>query len=149
GLWLFGWDKLSRRVHPLTIWAGSLGSALSAAVIMAAHSSVQHPLRHTMGHGETGLNDIPAGVTNPGVVWGYAKVLLGSLVPGGGVRLAVSAWQLRRGGDRDVFLRSARMSLFVLVPAILFPMLVGDELGVVEARYQPMKIVAAEAQWTT
>jgi cytochrome bd ubiquinol oxidase subunit I len=28
-------------------------------------------------------------------------------------------------------------------------MLVGDELGVVEARYQPMKIAAAEAQWTT
>ena len=28
-------------------------------------------------------------------------------------------------------------------------MLVGDELGVIEARYQPMKIAAAEAQWTT
>jgi cytochrome bd ubiquinol oxidase subunit I len=37
----------------------------------------------------------------------------------------------------------------VLVPAILFAMLVGDELGVIEARYQPMKIAAAEAQWTT
>jgi len=36
-----------------------------------------------------------------------------------------------------------------LVPAILFTMLVGDELGVIEARYQPMKIAAAEAQWTT
>ena len=37
----------------------------------------------------------------------------------------------------------------MLVPAILFAMLVGDELGVIEARYQPMKIAAAEAQWTT
>ena len=37
----------------------------------------------------------------------------------------------------------------MLVPAILFTMLVGDELGVIEARYQPMKIAAAEAQWTT
>jgi cytochrome d ubiquinol oxidase subunit I len=61
----------------------------------------------------------------------------------------VSAWQLRRGGDKDVFIRSARLSLVVLVPAILFTMLVGDELGVIEARYQPMKIAAAEAQWTT
>src|SRR5207247_3688346 len=33
--------------------------------------------------------------------------------------------------------------------AILFTMLIGDELGVIEARYQPMKIAAAEAQWTT
>jgi cytochrome d ubiquinol oxidase subunit I len=27
GLWLFGWDKLPRRVHLATIWAVSLGSA--------------------------------------------------------------------------------------------------------------------------
>ena len=48
-----------------------------------------------------------------------------------------------------MFGRSARLSLIVLVPAILLTMLVGDELGVIEARYQPMKIAAAEAQWTT
>jgi cytochrome d ubiquinol oxidase subunit I len=63
--------------------------------------------------------------------------------------LAISAWQLRKGGDRDVFLRSAKISLVVLIPAILFAMLVGDELGVIEGRYQPMKIAAAEAQWKT
>ena len=63
--------------------------------------------------------------------------------------LAVSAWQLRHGGDRGVFTRSARLALIVLVPAILFTLLVGDELGVVEGTYQPMKIAAAEAQWTT
>jgi len=95
------------------------------------------------------LNDIWAVFTNPVFVWGYAKVLFASLVTGAAVMLAVSAWQLRRGGDRDVFIRSARMSLIVLLPAILFTMLVGDELGVIEARYQPMKIAAAEAQWTT
>jgi cytochrome d ubiquinol oxidase subunit I len=42
-----------------------------------------------------------------------------------------------------------RLSLVVLIPAILLTMLVGDELGVIEAKYQPMKIAAAEAQWTT
>jgi cytochrome d ubiquinol oxidase subunit I len=56
---------------------------------------------------------------------------------------------LRHGGARDVFARSARLGLIVLVPAILLTMLVGDELGVIEAQYQPMKIAAAEAQWTT
>src|ERR1035441_7455433 len=69
--------------------------------------------------------------------------------PGAVIMLAVSAWQLRHRGDREVFTRSARLALIVLVPAILFTMLVGDELGVIEARYQPMKIAAAEAQWTT
>jgi cytochrome d ubiquinol oxidase subunit I len=65
------------------------------------------------------------------------------------VMLAVSAWQLRHGGDRPEFTRSARMALIVLIPAILYTLLIGDELGVVEGKYQPMKIAAAEAQWTT
>jgi cytochrome bd ubiquinol oxidase subunit I len=72
-----------------------------------------------------------------------------ALVTGATIMLAVSAWQLRHGGDREVFTRSARLALAVLVPAILFTLLVGDELGVIEGRYQPMKIAAAEAQWTT
>ncbi len=149
GLWLFGWDKLPRRVHLLTIWAVAVGSVLSAAFIMAANSWMQHPVGYVMVHGQPQLTDIWALLTNPVFVWGYAKVLLASLVTGAAVMLAVSAWQLRHGGDAGVFTRSARLALVVLVPAILFAMLVGDELGVIEARYQPMKIAAAEAQWTT
>ena len=149
GLWLFGWDKLPKRVHLLTIWAVAFGSALSAAFIMAANSWMQHPVGYLMVNGKPVLNDIWAVFTNPVFVWGYAKVLLVSLVTGASVMLAISAWQLRHGGDRGVFTRSARLALVVLVPAILFTMLVGDELGVIEGRYQPMKIAAAEAQWTT
>src|SRR5215510_13867382 len=146
---LFGWDKLPRRVHLATIWAVSLGTVLSAAFIMAANSWMQHPVGYKMVNGKPQLNDIWALFTNPVFVWGYSKVLLASLVTGAGVMLAVSAWQLRHGRDKDVFLRTARLSVVVLVPAILFTMLVGDELGVIEAKYQPMKIAAAEAQWTT
>ena len=149
GLWLFGWDKLSRRIHLLTIWLVSLGAVLSAAFIMAANSWMQHPVGYVMVNGKPQLNDIWALLTNPVFVWGYGKVLLASLVTGAAVMLAVSAWQLRHGGAQEVFTRSARLALIVLVPAILFTMLVGDELGVIEARYQPMKIAAAEAQWTT
>jgi cytochrome d ubiquinol oxidase subunit I len=149
GLWLFGWDKLSRRLHLATIWLVALGSVLSAAFIMAANSWMQHPVGYQMVHGKPQLNDIWALLTNPVFVWGYSKVLLASLVTGAAVMLAVSAWQLRRGGEAAVFVRSARLALIVLVPSILFTMLVGDELGVIEASYQPMKIAAAEAQWTT
>jgi cytochrome bd ubiquinol oxidase subunit I len=149
GLWLFGWDKLPRRVHLLAIWAVAFGSMLSAAFILAANSWMQHPVGYVMTNGKPVLNDIWAVFTNPVFVWGYAKVVLASLVTGAAVMLAVSAWQLRHGGAREVFLRSARLALVVLVPVILLTMLVGDELGVIEARYQPMKIAAAEAQWTT
>src|SRR4051795_667391 len=149
GLWLFGWDKLPRRVHLLTIWLVALGGALSAAFILAANSWMQHPVGYVMVNGKPQLNDIWALFTNPVFVWGYAKVLFASLTTGAVIMLAVSAWQLRHRGDREVFTRSARLALVVLVPAILFTLLVGDELGVIEGRYQPMKIAAAEAQWTT
>ncbi len=150
GLWLFGWDKLSRRVHLLTIWAVAAGSVLSAAFIMAANSWMQHPVGYVLNSaGQPQLNDIWALLTNPVFIWGYSKVLFASLVTGSAVMLAVSAWQLRHGGDAGVFTRSARLALVVLVPAMLFTLLIGDELGVIEATYQPMKIAAAEAQWTT
>ena len=149
GLWLFGWDKLSRRVHLATIWLVTLGSMLSAAFILAANSWMQHPVGYMMVNGKPQLNDLWAVFTNPVFVWGYSKVIFVSLVTGAAIMLAVSAWQLRHGGDREVFTRSARLALIVLVPAILFTMLVGDELGVIEGQYQPMKIAAAEAQWTT
>jgi cytochrome bd ubiquinol oxidase subunit I len=151
GLWLFGWDKLSRRVHLATIWLVTIGAMLSAAFIMAANSWMQHPVGYVMNpktHNPE-LTDIWALFTNPVWIWGYTKVILASIVTGAAVMLAVSAWQLRRGGQKAVFVRSTRLSLVVLVPAILLTMLVGDELGVIEARYQPMKIAAAEAQWTT
>ena len=116
---------------------------------MAANSWMQHPVGYQLVHGKPQLNDIWALFTNPVFVWGYGKVVLAALTTGAAVMLAVSAWQLRRGGDKSVFGRSARLALIVLVPSILLAMLVGDELGVIEAKYQPMKIAAAEAQWTT
>ena len=125
------------------------GSALSAAFIMAANSWMQHPVGYVMVHGKPQLNDVWAPFTNRVFTWGYTKVLFASLTTGVVIMLAVSAWQLRHRGDHAVFTRSARLALVVLVPAILFTMLVGDELGVIEARYRPMKIAAAEGQWTT
>jgi cytochrome bd ubiquinol oxidase subunit I len=122
---------------------------LSAAFIMAANSWMQHPVGYVMKAGKPVLTDIWALFTNPVWIWGYSKVVLAAIVTGAAVMLAVSAWQLRRGGETSAFSRSLRLSLIVLVPAILLTMLVGDELGVIEARYQPMKIAAAEAQWTT
>ena len=44
GLWIFGWDKLSRRVHLVCIWLASLGTMLSAVFILAANSFMQNPV---------------------------------------------------------------------------------------------------------
>jgi cytochrome d ubiquinol oxidase subunit I len=100
GLWLFGWDKLSRRVHLTTIWLVALGSVLSAAFILAANSWMQHPVGYVTNPKThlPELNDIWALFTNPVFLWGYTKVIFAALTTGAAVMLAVSAWQLRRGG---------------------------------------------------
>src|SRR3954452_14582351 len=67
GLWIFGWDKLSRRVHLATIWMVALGGALSALFIMAANSWMQHPVGYTINPatGRPQLSDVWALFTNP------------------------------------------------------------------------------------
>ncbi|HXY71439.1 MAG TPA: cytochrome ubiquinol oxidase subunit I [Actinomycetota bacterium] len=148
GLWIFGWGRLPERVHLLTIWAVSLGTALSAAFIMAANSWMQHPVGYQIVDGKAELTSIWAVMSNPVFVWGYLHVLLASLVTGSLIMLAVSAWHLRRGSETEIFHKTAAISIVVLLPAITFGMMVGSHLGVIETTYQPMKVAAMEAQWT-
>ncbi len=150
GLWLFGWDRLPPRVHLACIWLVSFATAFSALFIMAANSWMQHPVGYTLNHaGQPELNNIGALFTNPTFLWGYVHVLLASLVTGSLIMLGVSAWYLRKQREVEAFHRTASISLAVLIPSIMLALFVGSELGVVEARYQPMKIAAAEAQWST
>jgi cytochrome d ubiquinol oxidase subunit I len=150
GLWLFGWDRLSKRVHLATIWAVSIGSMLSALFILVANSWMQHPVGYKMNKaGQAVLNNVWALFVNPTFVWGYAHVILASVITGSLVMLAVSAWYLRKREHVELFHRSAKLALIVLIPTIVIQLSVGNQLGVIETHYQPMKIAAAEAQWTS
>jgi cytochrome bd-type quinol oxidase subunit 1 len=150
GLWLFGWDRLPRRVHLATIWAVSIGSLLSAMFILIANSWMQHPVGYKLNHaGQPVLSNVWALFVNPTFVWGYAHVVLASLITGSLVMLAVSAWYLRKRQHVESFHRTARIALLVLIPTIVLQVSVGNQLGIIETHYQPMKIAAAEAQWNT
>jgi cytochrome d ubiquinol oxidase subunit I len=151
GLWLFGWDRLSRRVHLATIWAVAIGGLLSAAFIMAANSWMQHPVGYAVNPatGRAQLTSIGAVLVNPVFLRSYLHVLLAALITAAAVMLSISAWHLRRGSSTEAFTRSARIALAVLAPTVALNLLVGSELGVTEGTYQPMKIAAAEAQWQT
>ncbi|HWX45022.1 MAG TPA: cytochrome ubiquinol oxidase subunit I [Solirubrobacteraceae bacterium] len=149
GLWLFGWDRLPKRIHLACIWMVAIGAMLSALFIMAANSWMQHPVGYTLNHqGRPQLNNVGALFTNPTFLWGYVHVLLAAMVTGSLVMLAVSAWYLRKQREVEAFQRTASLSLAVLIPSIVLALFVGSELGVVETKYQPMKIAAAEAQWS-
>jgi cytochrome d ubiquinol oxidase subunit I len=150
GLWLFGWNRLGKRMHLATIWAVAIGSMLSAMFILIANSWMQHPVGYKFNKaGQPVLSNVWALFVNPTFVWGYAHVILASLVTGSLVMLAVSAWYLRKQQHVDSFYRTAKVALIVLIPAIVIQISVGNQLGIIETHYQPMKIAAAEAQWTS
>ncbi len=151
GLWIFGWDRLPKRVHLACIWIVAIGSVLSAAFIMAANSWMQNPVGYEIDPttGRPVLNDIWALFTNPVFVWGFLHVIGASMVVGATLMLAVSAWHLRREGPTHPFLRSAQVALKVLVPSLMLVIIFGGQLGVNETKYQPMKVAAMEAQWET
>jgi len=148
GLWLFGWGRLPKRVHLACIWLVSIGTLLSAMFILAANSWMQHPVGYALNsHGQPELNNVLALFTNPTFLWGYVHVVFASLVTGSLVMLAVSAWYLKQQREVAIFSNAARLSVLVLLPAIVLQMFVGNQLGLIETKYQPMKIAAAEAQW--
>jgi cytochrome d ubiquinol oxidase subunit I len=149
GLWIFGWDRLPKRIHLACIWLVVAGSILSAMFILVANSWMQHPVGYVLNsQGQPVLNNVWALFTNPTFLWGYVHVILASLVTGSLVMLAISAWYLRKGREVEAFHHTARLSVLVLLPAILLQMFVGNKLGEIEATYQPAKIAAAEAQWS-
>ena len=110
GLWLFGWDRLPKRVHLACIWLVAFGSMLSALFILAANSWMQHPVGYQLNsHGQPVLNNVWALFTNPTFLWGYVHVILASLVTGSLVMLAVSAWHLRKQREAEAFRVTAQL----------------------------------------
>ena len=96
GLWIFGWDRLPRRVHLATIWAAAIGSNLSAFFILAANAWMRHPVGFAVdpATGRAHLTDIGAVLTNPQAISTYLHVVSASFVVAGLFVVAVSAYKL-------------------------------------------------------
>jgi cytochrome d ubiquinol oxidase subunit I len=149
GLWIFGWDRLSPRLHLATIWIVVLGTWLSAYFILVANSWMQHPVGYKLVDGEAQLTDVWALLSNEFAVRAWVHVILAGLIFGSIVMLGVSCWHLLRGRNTDVFRRAAALALIVAVPATLVQLIVGNRFGETVTSAQSMKIAASEAQWNT
>ena len=90
---------------------GRVGTMLSAMFILIANSWMQHPVGYKIATGQAVLTNIWALFVNPTFVWGYAHVILASLVTGCLVMLAVSAWYLRKREHVESFHRTAKFAL--------------------------------------
>jgi cytochrome bd ubiquinol oxidase subunit I len=149
GLWIFGWDRLSPRLHLATIWLVTLGTWLSAYFILVANSWMQHPVGYKLVDGEAQLTDVWALLSNEFALRAYLHVLLVGLTTGSIVVLGISCWHLLRGRNVDVFRRAAALALIVAVPITLINLTVGNRFGLAVTQAQAMKIASAEALWNT
>lgn len=147
GIWVFGWNRLSKRVHLLSIWLVSIGTILSAFWILSANSFMQNPVGYEFVDGRAQMNDIGAVLTNPHLWAQFPHVLLTSLLTGAFLVAGISAWKIFRKHDVDLFKRSFRISMVVGVIASFSVMFTGHWQAQYLIEAQPMKMAAAEALW--
>ncbi|MBX6750472.1 MAG: cytochrome ubiquinol oxidase subunit I [Micromonosporaceae bacterium] len=151
GLWIFGWDRLPKRVHLATIWLASLGTVLSAYFILAANSWMQHPVGYTFNP-ETNraeLTSIWAVLTNSTTLITFPHTITAAFLTAGAFMLGISAWHLLRKRDADVFRPSARLAMWVMLVAGALVAITGDIQARIMTEQQPMKMAAAEAMYYT
>jgi cytochrome d ubiquinol oxidase subunit I len=149
GLWIFGWDRLSPRLHLATLWVAVLGTWLSGYFILVANSWMQHPVGYEIVDGEAHLTSVWALLSNGFALRAYVHVILAGLIFGTTVVLGVSCWHFLRRTNTDLFLRAAKLALIVAVPVTLLQLVVGNRFGEAVTSAQDMKIATSEAQWQT
>ncbi|HEY8452098.1 MAG: cytochrome ubiquinol oxidase subunit I [Micromonosporaceae bacterium] len=154
GLWIFGWDRLPRRVHLATIWAAAVGTLLSAFFILAANSWMMNPVgfRINAEAGRAELTDVGAVLTNRVLLVTFPHVIAGCFIVAGSLLVAVSLWHLMRrpSPDTDPAWRSAlKLGGVVAVLASLVLVVTGDLQAKVVTETQPMKMAAAEGLFET
>lgn len=152
GLWIFGWDKLSPKVHLAVMWLVAIGSNISALWILAANSFMQNPVGYAIDP-ETGralMTDFFALVRNPNLWYQFPHVFTAGMTTAGFVVLAFSAWHLLRGAkDKDFFQTSFKWSAVYALIGIALVGTIGHFQGQFMVKHQPMKMAAAEALFET
>ena len=148
---LFGWDRVSPRVHFFATCMVCLGSHFSAVWIVVANSWMQTPAGfHVVATGTAAraeITDFWAMVLNPSSAVRLAHVLCGAWQAGAWVVVSVSAWHVLRGRHRDVSSRALHLGLALALAAALLQALTGSWSAEVVAKHQPTKLAAMEGVW--
>jgi len=155
GLWIFGWDRLPRRVHAACMWIAATGTVLSAYFILAANSWMQHPVgshynpvTHRME-----LTSFVAVLTNPVQLGTFPHTVAGCFLTAGGLVTGIAMWHLiRRPADEGTtaaWRTAVKAGAITALAAAVAVVFTGDIQGKLMTKYQPMKMAAAEALYHT
>jgi len=147
GIWIFGWKKLSPKVHAACIWLVTVASNISAYWILVANSWMQNPVGYVIRNGRAELADFWAIVTQPYAVWMFLHVISGAYILAGFFVMGVSAYHLLRAQEISLFKRSFRIAATFAVIFSIAQIVTGHFHGVEMVKAQPTKAAAVEAVW--
>ncbi|MDQ0373330.1 cytochrome ubiquinol oxidase subunit I [Cellulomonas humilata] len=154
GLWIFGWDKLPKKVHLACIWAVAIATNLSAYFILAANSWMQHPVGATFNaeRGRAEMTDIGAVLSNNTLLAAFPHTISAAFLTAGTFVAGIAAWwmvRLVRAGQadkaRDVYRPAVVLGVIVMVISGVGVALSGDQQAKLMFEQQPTKMAAAEA----
>ncbi len=149
GVMLFGWQRVSARLHYFATLLVLIGTTLSAYWIMSANTWMQHPVGYIYDNGSMKVTDWWQIVFNPLTLPRFIHMMLASYISAAFAIASVTALYLLRQ-QFAVFARKCFsfiwLSLVILVPLQIF---FGDMVGVKLHEIQPLKTAAMEGIWNT
>lgn len=149
GVWVFGWDKLPKKIHLASIWLVAIGSNLSAIWILTANSFMQQPVGYALRNGRAEMTDFFALLANENLWYQFSHVFFGAIATAGFLILSISAYQIIKKQKHDVFIKSFKFgALYAFIGSVLV-ILAGHTQAQHIVKAQPMKMAAAEALWNT
>ena len=151
GLWIFGWDRLSRGLHLTTIWLAAIGTTISAYFILAANSFMQHPTGYVINPTtkRAELTDFGAVLFQNTTLATFWHVISTAFLTSGVMLVGVSLWLIMRSQSADAMRKTLTLGIVVSIIAGLSVMWSGDTQAKIMVKQQPMKMAAAEALYTT
>ena len=149
GIMLFGFQRVSNRVHTFATWMVAIGTSLSAFWILALNSWMQTPAGFEMIDGRAHVTSWLEVIFNPSFPYRLTHFLLASGLTVSFLVAGISAYRwLKNDRGADVMLG---LKTGVTLAAVLIPMqiVIGDMHGLNTLKYQPAKIAAIEGIWNT
>lgn len=151
GILLFGWNRVSPRVHFISTIGVFLGSMFSAVWIVVANSWQQTPAGyHIVGEGmdaRAEITDFWAMVFNPSSVERLMHVWLGAFLAGAFLVLSVHAYYILKNRHVELSKKAFKIALVVATVFSLGQLLTGHKSADGVAHNQPAKLAALEGHF--
>ena len=149
GVWIFGWDKLSKGLHAAVMWLVAIASNLSAIWILIANAFMQHPVGYTVADGRAQLSDFSQVIFNLPIFSHFPHVFSAGLVTVAFFMMGISAYHLVRKNEMELYKKSFRIAAIVGLVGTVLVGVIGHTQGQELNTTQPMKLASLEALFET